>query len=435
MPRTIVVNSFPPFLKEHNIVLLTPLPLKYDKDFIVDTICLKCNGKCSKSVSAVMKTNSFCKICMKEIAGKKRIETNLKKYNCKYSCENKDVIAKKIKTNMERYQCEHTLQNKEIQKKTQDTIMKKYNVKCTLQVPEIKEKARLTTQSNFGVDNSLQNPQVREKIRLTNQRIYGINNPSQNPQVKEKARLTNQRNLGVDYPLQNPQVREKARLTNQRIYGSVCSLQNPQVKEKARLTNQRNLGVDYPLQSPVIREKIRLINQRNLGVDTPLESKVIRDKGKETMLSRYGALYSMHIPNILHKIHTSSYLFRNYTLPSSRIVEYQGFENLALDELLLNQKIPEENVVNMGLHQIKFTMLDIYPFLTSIDSTKKYKKYGYTPDIFIISQKKFIEVKSTYTLTFKTHIIFVKQCAIKRMGFDCEIWVYDAKGNRVQTYI
>jgi hypothetical protein len=32
-------------------------------------------------------------------------------------------------------------------------------------------------------------------------------------------------------------------------------------------------------------------------------------------------------------------------------------------------------------------------------------------------------------------IIFLKQNALKNAGYDCEIWVYNSKGEKVETYM
>ena len=56
-------------------------------------------------------------------------------------------------------------------------------------------------------------------------------------------------------------------------------------------------------------------------------------------------------------------------------------------------------------------------------------------DIFIPSENKCIEVKSTWTAKKKKDNIFLKQNAGKELGYKYEIWVYDCKGNKVETYV
>jgi hypothetical protein len=54
-------------------------------------------------------------------------------------------------------------------------------------------------------------------------------------------------------------------------------------------------------------------------------------------------------------------------------------------------------------------------------------KHRHFVDIFIPSQNKCIEVKSSWTVKLKN--VFLKQKAAKELGYNYEIWVYDNKGN------
>ena len=57
-------------------------------------------------------------------------------------------------------------------------------------------------------------------------------------------------------------------------------------------------------------------------------------------------------------------------------------------------------------------------------------EHYYFPDIYIPHKKKLIEVKSTWTYSVKRDIIHKKaeQCMVE--GYDFEIWIYEAKGNK-----
>ena len=59
------------------------------------------------------------------------------------------------------------------------------------------------------------------------------------------------------------------------------------------------------------------------------------------------------------------------------------------------------------------------------------KKHRHYVDIFIQSENKCIEVKSTWTAKKEKRLyIFEKQNAAKELGYKYEIWVYDGKGNK-----
>ncbi len=58
------------------------------------------------------------------------------------------------------------------------------------------------------------------------------------------------------------------------------------------------------------------------------------------------------------------------------------------------------------------------------------KQHVHFVDIFIKSQNRCIEIKSTWT--FEKHNVLLKQKAAKELGYPYrdEIWVYDRKGNK-----
>ena len=58
-------------------------------------------------------------------------------------------------------------------------------------------------------------------------------------------------------------------------------------------------------------------------------------------------------------------------------------------------------------------------------------KHRHFVDIFIPSQNKCIEVKSTWTAEKKKDNIFKKQQAGKQLGYNYEIWIYNSKGEKV----
>lgn len=54
-------------------------------------------------------------------------------------------------------------------------------------------------------------------------------------------------------------------------------------------------------------------------------------------------------------------------------------------------------------------------------------------DIYIPSQNRCIEVKSIWTAEKSKHNIFLKQEAAKQLGYNYEIWVYNAKKELVEV--
>jgi hypothetical protein len=63
------------------------------------------------------------------------------------------------------------------------------------------------------------------------------------------------------------------------------------------------------------------------------------------------------------------------------------------------------------------------------------KEHIYYPDIYIISENKIIEVKSTYT--YKKELIknMIKSLSTRKLGYDFEFWIYKHKNNINKTII
>jgi hypothetical protein len=114
--------------------------------------------------------------------------------------------------------------------------------------------------------------------------------------------------------------------------------------------------------------------------------------------------------------------FKDYTFPSEKLIRIQGYENLALDELV--KRYSEEDILTDRNDMPKI----MYEF--------KGKTLRYYPDIYIKSENKIIEVKSTYT--YKVTLIknMIKSLSTRKLKYDFEFWVYkDEKKNTFSKFI
>ena len=166
---------------------------------------------------------------------------------------------------------------------------------------------------------------------------------------------------GVKSPLQSEKFKKKCKETNLKIYGVECSMQNEQVKQKCRETTLKNHGVEHSLSS-----------------------KEVREKGKITMIAKYGV--PMHVPEIAEKCSKSAYSFYDYEFPSGRKDRIQGYENFALDELLLTG-IHEDDIITKRTEVPEVWWFD--------DEGKEHRYYT---DAYVKSLKLAIETKSTWTI-------------------------------------
>jgi hypothetical protein len=125
----------------------------------------------------------------------------------------------------------------------------------------------------------------------------------------------------------------------------------------------------------------------------------------------------MQNSEIMEKSIKTAYKMKDYILPSGNLIKIQGYEKFALDELIINDKFHESDIIT-GIKNV--------PEIWYIgEDNEKHRHYV---DIFIPSQNKCIEVKSTWT--FKKPNVLNKQTAAKELGYNYEIWVYDNKGNK-----
>ena len=292
---------------------------------------------------------------------------------CK-ECTLQNGKNKSIETCLKKYGSKHTLQVKTIRDKGKETCLEKYGVEHTLQVKTIRDKGKETCLQKYG-DLNYNN---RNKYKSTCQQIFNCDNPSQNEIIKEK-------------------------------------------KIKTCLINH---GVEHPLQNEIIKEQIKNTNIIKYGCDNPSQNEIIKEKKIKTCLINYGVGHPLQNELIFNKSLKSGYKYKSYIFPSGNVVEIQGYEPYALDELLQKECIPEENII-VGTTNV--------PEIWYLDSGGK--KHRYYVDIFILSQNRMIEVKSDYTFKVDNDIILLKQQACKDAGYSCEIWVYNSKGEKVECIL
>jgi hypothetical protein len=118
----------------------------------------------------------------------------------------------------------------------------------------------------------------------------------------------------------------------------------------------------------------------------------------------------------------SSYNKKQYKLPSGKLLDYQGYENFALDRLLHFEKIYEDSIIT--------NRKDVPVIWYNDINNKKRRHYV---DIYIPSQNRCIEVKSTWTNQSKNNVL-EKQKAAKDLGYTYEIWIFDKEGSLLDEY-
>lgn len=239
---------------------------------------------------------------------------------------------------------------------------------------------------------------------------------------KEKAKKTNLKKYGVEFTTQAKKVKDNIKKACLEKYGVEHISLIKEVKEKTKQTCLKKYGVDVPVKNKEIQDKIKKTNLEKYGFENPLQNNEIKNKIKEKCFEKYGVEHPSQNPDISEKQLKSSYKSKVYIFPSGNVENIQGYENFMLDELLKNNILEKDILVSRkNVPEIWFV-------------NSKGKKSRYFVDCFIKSQNKCIEVKSLWTLENKRIDVFLKQQAAKDLGYDCEIWVYDNKGIKIETY-
>jgi hypothetical protein len=141
-------------------------------------------------------------------------------------------------------------------------------------------------------------------------------------------------------------------------------------------------------------------------------------KKEETFLNNYGVSHPSQSAIIQEKISKSGKLWKEYTMPTGNIVKIQGYENRALDDLLINGILEDEIDIHCKTIKKEF----MYHF------NGMYRVY--LPDIYIPNKNTIIEVKSEYIYQKELQQNIQKAKCCIAQGYEFEFWIYDDKRNK-----
>lgn len=373
-------NTLLDFCKEYNITLCEDYSnIILKRETLIKGICEteNCDNPFTKGFRALLNPNGYCMSCAK-IFGKEKAK----------------------QTNMEKYGVEHSTQSKEVKEKIKASVLENYGVKHISYCKEIKDKTKKTCLEKYGVEAPSQSNEIMNKMKQTNLEKYGVENYSQSPEFIIQYKATCLKKYGVENVSQSNEIKEKVKSTCLEKYGVTCSLHSEDNKKKVKKT-----WID------------------KYGVDSPNQNQGVKEKKKETCMENYGVEYPTQNSEIMEKSIKTSYKSKEYIFPSGRIDKIQGYEHYALDELIINEKINESDIIT-GCKNV--------PTIWYNDENDK--SHRHYVDIFIPIQNRCIEVKSTWTATKGKKYIYLKQNAAKELGYKYEIWVYNSKGIKVENY-
>jgi hypothetical protein len=188
---------------------------------------------------------------------------------------------------------------------------------------------------------------------------------------------------------------------------------------KGKASCMEKYGFENAGQNPEIKKKIKETYIKNYGMH-PLKTKEVIDKRAKTCLEKYGGHPNQN-KEVQAKSEASCYKFKEYIMPSGKIVKLQGYEDTALDELV--QKYEEDDIC---VGRANIPTVEYY-----INETK----HVYFPDFFIKSENKIIEVKSEWTIKLARGNVEEKALATVKAGYKYEIWLYNHKKEKLETRV
>lgn len=231
---------------------------------------------------------------------------------------------------------------------------------------------------------------------------YGVDNMFATTIIKDARRNSWKEN-------KDEQIQKRIQ-TNLKKYGCEFANQNAKVKEK--LKKSMNSSTAFTIDRKV---KQRETCMKKYGNKCVFGSEYFKNKTKETLLEEYGVSHNSQMSSMREKQIKSLFAHKEYSFPSGKKSFVQGYENIALDDLL---KTYDENDIFVGDKEIEDQIGIIwYSFENN--------KHRYYPDIYIKSENKIIEVKSEYTYMQNKNKNIAKKNACIEMGFNFEFVIYD----------
>ena len=227
------------------------------------------------------------------------------------------------------------------------------------------------------------------------------------------------------------EVRLSTLLREQRIHCQECG------DIKRTQTNLIKYGCKSVLQNTEIREKqkqtIILQDSYTKARETCLEryghkwaqqSEEVKAKIRATCKERFGVEFAIQNPEVFKRQQEATFQHHEYTLPSGKIIQYQGYEYFCLNELFEKEGIKEEDIITPHYQYEKLP--EVYYWDDETDTKRRYY-----PDFYIPSLNKIIEVKSRYTYEddrfFRINNLKAQRC--KSLGYNFEFRIYNVKGN------
>ncbi len=270
---------------------------------------------------------------------------------------------------------------------------------------EIKEQTKRTCMEKYGVEFVTQTQEHKESVSAT---------VIENSPVTDNIIRTRLKELDMEFIKSERKMNELLKIH----YICKCDIDTTRIIEikpwvKFNVTTHSTYGCNKCKDKRMANTCIE-----RYGYAYPHQNAEIHQKAKDTMIERYGVEHSMQNAEIKARQNKSAFINKTIVGPLGKVFTCQGWEPFALEILL--KKYHENDI------------LDDDTIATSIFLPQFWYEYEgnqhrYYPDLYIMSERKFIEVKSDWTITLDPAKILAKQECVFKAGYDIEIWTFNSK--------
>jgi hypothetical protein len=336
----------------------------------------------------------------------KRKKTSLQKYGVSHPSCSKQARDRMTATNMERYGVANGMCSLEALKKKKEARKNWSDEKKLI----VSSRARQTTLARYGVEFASQNPDVRAKVEATSMERYGVPCAFQTEEVKTKIAQTIQAKYGVLKVGHSKEVRERITNTCLETFGATCIFGSKLHRDQIKQNNCDKYGTEFPSQLKEVKAKTAATWEAKSEADV----EEITTSRRKTCQERYGVDNPTQDPIIFGRqqarMRKKIYKIRL----AGTEVSLSGYEPRAIQYLLTQEHLQEDDLAvkhSQGLPHIPYTF--------------KGKVSVYHPDIYVKSQNRIIEVKSSYTYEADLEKNLAKSRATKALDYKFNFYIFN----------
>jgi hypothetical protein len=271
-----------------------------------------------------------------------------------------------------------------------------------------RERGLKKLEEKHGTKNIWEIPGYREKVENSNLKKHGVKYYTESNKFKEQSKQKIEKRTSEE----REEINKKREATNIKKYGKKCLLEDKEWKENKMM---EKYGVKHNMQLKDHIDKHKMIMEERHG-GILHQSDKIKEKIEKTNIIKYGSKFPIQNSEVFETQYKNTRKFKNYTLPSGKIIKIQGYEGLALDILL---KEYNENNIIIDKRQIAEECGNFY-YNNGLNK--------YYPDFYIRSINTIIEVKSEYTYNYDIQKNYLKKDSVLKNRINFIFMIFDNRG-------